>query len=94
MKTKVVQVMASALLVSTAAFLIAAEIHPAQSGGLTVHEWGTFTSVAGEDGAADRLGRFRRQGRSSRIRQRLRVSLFQVEAHGHRAHGDAGHVLL
>jgi len=38
------------LAISTAAVLIAAEIHVAPPGGLTVHEWGTFTSVAGEDG--------------------------------------------
>ncbi|HYW44285.1 MAG TPA: hypothetical protein VE959_15595 [Bryobacteraceae bacterium] len=42
----------SALVLSTAAVLIAAEIGAVQPGGLTVHEWGTFTSVAGEDGAA------------------------------------------
>ena len=40
------QVIAPALVVSTAAFLVAAELHPAQPGGFTVHEWGTFTSVA------------------------------------------------
>jgi hypothetical protein len=54
-----VQVIASALVISTAAFLVAAEIHPAQPVGLTVHEWGTFTSVAGENGSAvdwDALG--------------------------------------
>ena len=37
--------------IAAASYLNSAEIHPAQSGGLTVHEWGTFTSVAGEDGA-------------------------------------------
>src|ERR1041385_2970680 len=31
---------------------IASEIHSIQPVGLTVHEWGTFTSVAGEDGSA------------------------------------------
>jgi hypothetical protein len=54
------------LVVSAAVMLLAADIasprladpplHPA---GLTVHEWGTFTSVAGEDGSAiewDALG--------------------------------------
>jgi hypothetical protein len=48
-----------ALLVSSAAGLIADDIHSAASSGLTVHEWGTFTSVAGEDGSAiewDALG--------------------------------------
>jgi hypothetical protein len=54
------------LVVSAAVFLIAADIaspHPAdvtvQAADLTVHEWGTFTSVAGEDGSAiewDALG--------------------------------------
>jgi hypothetical protein len=41
------------------AFLIAVDAHTLPSDGLTVHEWGTFTSVAGEDGAAvewDALG--------------------------------------
>jgi hypothetical protein len=49
----------SALVVATAALLIAADFRPAQPGDLTVHEWGTFTSVAGEDGSAiewDALG--------------------------------------
>src|SRR6266404_2918946 len=41
--------LASALVISAAVVLMAAEISP-QPGGLTVHEWGTFTSVAGEDG--------------------------------------------
>src|SRR5260370_38706600 len=47
------------LFVSASVLLIAAEIHSPQPGGLTVHEWGTFTSVAGEDGSAtdwDALG--------------------------------------
>src|SRR6266849_1527322 len=47
------------VLVSTAVFLIAAETHFTQPSDLTVHEWGTFTSVAGEDGTAidwDALG--------------------------------------
>ena len=49
----------SALVVATAAFLIAADFRPAQPGDFTVHEWGTFTSVASEDGSAiewDALG--------------------------------------
>jgi hypothetical protein len=40
------------VLISTAAYLAAANIDADQSGGLTIHEWGTFTSVAGEDGSA------------------------------------------
>jgi hypothetical protein len=47
------------VLASTAAALTAAEVQPAQPSDLTVHEWGTFTSVAGEDGSAvswDALG--------------------------------------
>jgi hypothetical protein len=47
------------LTVSAALSLMAAEIHAPQPDGLTVHEWGTFTSVAGEDGSAvywDTLG--------------------------------------
>jgi hypothetical protein len=50
---------APVLVSSAAAFLMAAEIHSVQPSGLTVHEWGTFTSVAGEDGSAtdwDALG--------------------------------------
>jgi hypothetical protein len=35
-----------------AGFLAAAGLNPAASSGLTIHEWGTFTSVAGEDGSA------------------------------------------
>jgi hypothetical protein len=48
-----------ALVLATAAFLIGAEIHSIPPSDLTVHEWGTFTSVAGEDGCAtdwDALG--------------------------------------
>src|ERR1700722_3199923 len=47
------------LVVSAAVFLIAADAGKVQSDGLTIHEWGTFTSVAGEDGSAidwDALG--------------------------------------
>src|SRR6266496_2334512 len=54
-----VPVVAPVLLIFGAAFLMAADIHFVQPGSLTVHEWGTFTSVAGEDGAAvdwDTLG--------------------------------------
>jgi hypothetical protein len=50
---------AAVLAISAAAFLIAANFHSVESSGLTVHEWGTFTSVAGEDGSAiewDTLG--------------------------------------
>ena len=39
------------LMVSAAGFLTAADIDVNQTG-LIVHEWGTFTSVAGEDGSA------------------------------------------
>src|ERR1700691_979392 len=47
------------VLAISAALLIAANIHSVEPSGLTVHEWGTFTSVAGEDGSAidwDALG--------------------------------------
>src|SRR5947209_4523062 len=47
------------LVISAAVLLIAADIHSVEPSGLTVHEWGTFTSVAGEDGSAidwDALG--------------------------------------
>jgi len=46
-------------IVSAAALLTAAYFHPTDPGGLTIHEWGTFTSVAGEDGSSvdwDSLG--------------------------------------
>jgi hypothetical protein len=47
------------LLASAALVLSAAEIPSVQPSGLIVHEWGTFTSVAGADGSAvewDALG--------------------------------------
>jgi len=47
------------LAVSAALILIAADTGKVQSNGLTIHEWGTFTSVAGADGSAvdwDALG--------------------------------------
>jgi hypothetical protein len=40
------------LIVSAAMFLIAADTNPKLPDGLTVHEWGTFTSVAGADGSS------------------------------------------
>jgi hypothetical protein len=46
-------------LASTVAVLTAAEIQPVPPSDLIIHEWGTFTSVAGEDGSAvvwDALG--------------------------------------
>lgn len=43
----------SVLVLSTATLLMAADTNPApSSSGLTVHEWGTFTSVAGTDGSS------------------------------------------
>src|SRR5579863_6045375 len=47
------------LVLSAATILLAANTVSTQPSGLTVHEWGTFTSVAGEDGSAmdwDALG--------------------------------------
>src|SRR5437867_12146766 len=52
-------VTAPALVVSAAVFLMAADTDSVRPGDLTVHEWGTLTSVAGEDGVAidwDALG--------------------------------------
>ncbi|HUD98941.1 MAG TPA: hypothetical protein VMR62_05165 [Bryobacteraceae bacterium] len=40
------------LVISIAAILNSAELSTNQPDGFTVHEWGTFTSVAGEDGSA------------------------------------------
>lgn len=47
------------LLFASAVVFSAAEVQTAQASDLTVHEWGTFTSVAGPDGSAiewDALG--------------------------------------
>jgi hypothetical protein len=44
-------VIVPALAIAAGAFLMASELHSVQLGVLTVHEWGTFTSVAGENGA-------------------------------------------
>jgi hypothetical protein len=47
------------LVVSAAILLFAADSSISQPNNLTVHEWGTFTSVAGEDGLSvewDTLG--------------------------------------
>ena len=41
-----------AAVLTAATVLIAAEVRSGQPAGLTVHEWGTFTSVAGENGDA------------------------------------------
>jgi hypothetical protein len=38
-------------MIPTAALLIAADLMNVPSEGLTVHEWGTFTSIAGDNGA-------------------------------------------
>jgi hypothetical protein len=46
-----VQLAAAALAIATA-LLAATKVDSVPPGGLTVHEWGTFTSVAGEDGSA------------------------------------------
>ena len=54
-----VPVITPVLLAGAAIFLMAADSASIQPGGLTVHEWGTFTSVAGDDGVAvdwDALG--------------------------------------
>jgi hypothetical protein len=58
-KVRLVPLFGLVLVISAAALLMAANIHSVQPGGLTIHEWGTFTSVAGEDGSAivwDALG--------------------------------------
>ena len=44
----------SAVIIAGTAVLVAANFPMTEPRGLTVHEWGTFTSVAGEDGAAIR----------------------------------------
>jgi hypothetical protein len=48
---RLASLVAPVLLIS-AALLTAANVPLVQPDGLTVHEWGTFTSVAGEDGSA------------------------------------------
>ena len=47
-----VKALVLALLAWSGAALIADDIHPAVPSDLAVHEWGTFTSVAGPDGSA------------------------------------------
>jgi hypothetical protein len=51
MNTTVAVRLFSGLSIATAALLIAADFRPAPPADLTVHEWGTFTSVAGDDGS-------------------------------------------
>lgn len=56
---RLMPVVAPALVLSAAMFLMAANTDPTGPSDLMVHEWGTFTSVAGEDGSAtdwDALG--------------------------------------
>lgn len=43
---------AGALAISAVSLLIAANLRTSASNSLVVHEWGTFTSVAGQDGSA------------------------------------------
>ncbi len=51
--SRVIAMLVSALAVSTVVLAIAAEIRPNTPAGLTVRcEWGTFTSIAGDDGMA------------------------------------------
>src|SRR5271155_4914117 len=45
------QVFALVLVAAAALFLMAGETGTPQSSDLTIHEWGTFTSVAGVDGS-------------------------------------------
>jgi hypothetical protein len=57
MRSNVRLIFAAAAVAATAAVLIAAEVRLGQPpAGLTVHEWGTFTSVAGENGNAIEWG--------------------------------------
>jgi hypothetical protein len=53
MKSKIRSLLAvvPTLTIAAGIFVMAAELRSVQSSGFTVHEWGTFTSVAGEDGA-------------------------------------------
>jgi hypothetical protein len=44
------QILASVFIFSAAAWLIAADLGGPKPEGFSVHEWGTFTSIAGEDG--------------------------------------------
>jgi hypothetical protein len=45
---------AVSMFIASTALLMGGDLHPAQSTDLTVHEWGTFTSVAGVNGEAIR----------------------------------------
>jgi hypothetical protein len=49
---RIFAVLIPVLVVSATAFLVADETRPTEPTGLTVHEWGTFTSIAGDDGMA------------------------------------------
>jgi len=58
-KVRRVPILTAVVAVSAAIVLIAADTTTAQPNSLTIHEWGTFTSVAGADGSAidwDALG--------------------------------------
>ncbi len=58
-KMRPAPVVASVLMILAAVFVTAADTRSVPSGDFTVHEWGTFTSVAGPDGSAvdwDALG--------------------------------------
>jgi hypothetical protein len=58
-KVRSVPILTAVLVVSAAIVLIADDTNSTQANSLTVHEWGTFTSVAGADGSAidwDALG--------------------------------------
>ncbi|HLY18643.1 MAG TPA: hypothetical protein VKR61_15530 [Bryobacteraceae bacterium] len=52
MKSDVRIAMLASVLAGAAAILHTADLSAHQPAGLTVHEWGTFTSVAGDDGSA------------------------------------------
>ena len=89
-----------AVLAVSAALLMAADASSRSSPvapSLTVHEWGTFTSVAGEDGSANLEWRYPglRRATFRGLRTRLRISeISKSRLQWHRAHGDASDVLL
>ena len=71
-----------------------AEVQPAQPSDLTVHEWGTFTSVAGEDGSAVEWDALGGKDDLPRFVNDFGYRCFKSEDHRHRADGNAGDVLL
>jgi hypothetical protein len=83
-----------ALVLSAAVWAVAADRPALQPSDLTVHEWGTFTSVAGKDGSAIEWDTLGCKDDLPGFVQRFRISWLEVEAERHGADGDAGDLFL